>query len=166
MHETLPDPLLARGPDEVAHVRLREVLIVVLDELGVNGGDGHEDVDRRSRGAQQHVPHLGGDRQKQWRVRELLTDWKRHEDSYECFVEGLVSFARPTANQQTSWILDQMNSVDLQRPVVFVHFRYSGITKLFYYLKKKKKLENERTCYTTGNYYVITCSLQQSITIW
>lgn len=66
--KALPDPLLAHGPDEVPHARLREVLIVVLDELGVNGGNSHEDVDHGSLGAQQQVPHLGGDRQKQWKV--------------------------------------------------------------------------------------------------
>lgn len=64
MYEMVPDPLLAHGSDKVPDVRLREVLIIVLDQLGVNGGNGHEDVHHGSLGAQQQVPHLGGGREE------------------------------------------------------------------------------------------------------
>lgn len=55
---TVPDSLIANRFDEILHMRLCEVLIIELDQLGVNSWHGHEHVNHRSRGAQQHLPHL------------------------------------------------------------------------------------------------------------
>ena len=54
----VPDPLLAHGLHKVPDAGLGEVLLVVLDEFGVDGGDGHEHVHHGSLGAQQVLPHL------------------------------------------------------------------------------------------------------------
>lgn len=58
MFITVPDSLIAHRFDKTLHVRLSVVLIVELDQFGVNGRHGHEHVNRGSLGAQQHLPHL------------------------------------------------------------------------------------------------------------
>lgn len=53
MHEIilqLPEIILAQGTHKVPDVRLGEMPVVVLHQLGVNGGHGHEDVDPRTFG--------------------------------------------------------------------------------------------------------------------
>lgn len=55
----LPDVLLAKGTHKVLHLGLREMLIVVFYQLGIDGGHCHEDVDTGSLGAQELLPNLG-----------------------------------------------------------------------------------------------------------
>lgn len=54
----LPDVILAHSTDEILDVRLSEVLVIMLNQLGVNGGHCHEDVDPRSLGVQEPLPNL------------------------------------------------------------------------------------------------------------
>lgn len=47
----LPDILLAKGTHKVLDLWLREMLVVILYQLGIDGGHCHEDVDMGSLGA-------------------------------------------------------------------------------------------------------------------
>lgn len=58
MNQSVPDPLFADCSDKVLYMRLCEMLIIVLNQLRVNSGYGHEDVNQGSLRAQQHLPHL------------------------------------------------------------------------------------------------------------
>lgn len=59
MVEKVPDSLLANRSDKVLHMWLCEVLIIIMDQFGVNSWHGHEHINHWSLEAQKHLPHLG-----------------------------------------------------------------------------------------------------------
>lgn len=56
----LPDLLLADSPDKLLVAWLGEVLLIVLDQLGVDGWNSHEHIHHKSLGAEQDLPYLRG----------------------------------------------------------------------------------------------------------
>lgn len=58
MLHSVPDPFFADCFYKFLDRSLCEVLIIVLDQLRVDSGHGHEHVNHRSPGAQEHLPHL------------------------------------------------------------------------------------------------------------
>lgn len=64
--QPVPYPFFADRFDKVLDMRLCEVLIIVLDQLRVDSWHGHEHINQRRLGAQQHVPHLGKRDKERW----------------------------------------------------------------------------------------------------
>lgn len=54
----LPDVVPTDGTDEILNVRLREVLVIMFNQLGVDGGNCHKDIDPGSLTGQERVPNL------------------------------------------------------------------------------------------------------------
>lgn len=76
----LPDSLIANRFDEILHMRLSEVLIIKLDQFGVNSWHSHEHVNHRSLGAQQLLPHLRTHRERQTDKQNILLRREGEED--------------------------------------------------------------------------------------
>lgn len=77
----VPDPFLADRSDKVLDMRLCEVLIIVLDQLRVDGWHSHENINHGSLGAQQHLPHLQHNRERERKISITQEGGRRTEIS-------------------------------------------------------------------------------------
>ena len=88
MLQPLPDPFFADRFDKVFDMRLCEVLIIVLYQLRVDSGHGHEHINQGRLGAQQHLPHLT--ERKREREREMSTKYDE-DDGRDHAIEMITS---------------------------------------------------------------------------